>query len=307
MIKFIFYQNIVPTVYLDFKESEDTMGLFESDQKKSSSRFIMEKIGTHTLAFVLGMLLGVCIMKYAPSQQPVKPEAAEITQVIQEATKIAANSGKKITITRTTAEGKKEEHSTASSSTGQSQNNFLRWLGTDRGANDAASGVQALTADGVSVGGSRNWGILERTWNWFTNWIWTIKWILILVGVALVAMLFYPPTSAMALAAFQWIFSVLPLIGAAFVKIISNFSLKKTTQTTQQIIDGTDILKNNVKSEQFIQSGDLVTSTGEDVVTKANSLTARIRERILTMIKDAHNEAQDKATRAYVSAYQNGG
>lgn len=267
-----------------------------------------DKIVSHVLVFIMGLVIGGSAMYFVDKPRPPKTSVApEIAQVIEEVNKVASNTGKKITITRTITEGKKEENSNASSSVGQSRNGFFRLFGTDRGANDAASGVQALTADGVSVGGSRNWGVLERTWNWFINWLWTIKWMIIFVLVILVAMLFYPPTSAIALGVFQWIFSVLPLLGAAVVKLISNLSLKKTTAVASQIIDGTDILKNNVKSELFISSGDLTPVTGEDLVTKANSLTTRIRERVLTMIKNAHNEAQDKSTRSYVSAYQNGG
>ena len=263
---------------------------------------------THTLVFILGVLLGGLGMHGIDTSKMEKQSTApEIAKVVEEVSKVTKGTGAKVTITRTIAEGKREQTTDSSSSVGQSKNGFWRFLGPDRGANDTASGVQPLTADGVSVGGSRNWGVLERTWNWFINWLWFIKWMLGLSIVILVAMLFYPPTNALALSAFQWIFSVLPLVGAAVVKIISNLGLKKTTTAATQIIEGTDLFKNKIKEEPFVTTSDLTPVTGEDLVTKSTSLTTRIRNRVLAIVKEAHNEAQDKSTRSYVSSVQNGG
>ncbi len=266
----------------------------------------MSKYIPNVLLFSIGMIVGILftsnfqLRREGPFIEK-RTVPSELSQVVSEVANLTKDSGAKVTITRTTTEGKKETDSSASSSVGQSDNHFFRLLGPDRGANDAGSGIQPLTTDGTSIGGSRNWGILERFWNWFINWLWFIKWILILGMGGLIVMLFIPATSSMAMTIIQGIFSFLPVLGAAIVKLISNLNLKKITLSTEQIIDGTEIAKSKISREPFILSSDLVTVAGEDLAVKASNLTARVRDRAIALIKEAHNEAQDKSTREYVS------
>jgi hypothetical protein len=267
----------------------------------------MNKYFTHGFLLLLGIAIGILGANYLEIHKPVPEEvkvANEISQVVNGVSELVQDSGTKVTITRTVTEGKKETNNSVTSSTGKSDNHFFRLFGPDRGANDAGSGVQPLTTNGTSVGGSRNWGVLERIWSWVVNWIWTISVVSVLFFLALGVMFFIPATSTIAATIFQWIMSVIPVLGTIISSIFSKITLGKHTTASSEIVTGIDEFKDAVADEDFITATDITFTSTDNLTDKATALTVKIRKRVRELLKLACNNSQDKTTREYVSSVQ---
>jgi hypothetical protein len=253
---------------------------------------------------LLGILFGFSLGYITFNHHNDKP-APELAQVIEKVSEITANTGAKVTISRTTSEGKTEESNTSSSSKGESKNNFWRLFGPDSGANQAASRLAPNKFDGTEIGGSRNYGVLEQVWEWIRNWLWTIGVISVLFFLALGVMFFIPATSGIAATIFQWIMSVVPVIGSAIVGMFSKIKFTKQATATTEIVVGVEDFKKAVAAEPFIVSDDLRFVSTDNLVEKAANLTTRIQTRVKTLFKLANNDVQGDNAKSIVSTILN--